>query len=100
LIGVLYYDLENGGKVSVKIYNTSGVLKQYIKTPHFTYDDFDVVGDRALLVVKDKEFDGFGIYYNTTVYSILLTSYKSKNYKSLDSVGFDLRTFNDTTWYD
>ena len=100
MIGVLYYDVLNNGKVSVKIYNTNGVLKQYIKTPHFEYDDFDIVGTRAILVAKDKVFDGVNTYRNTTIYSITPTSYKSKNYKSIDANGFVVRALNDVTWYD
>ena len=100
MIGVLYYDGLNNGKVSVKIYNTNGVLKQYIKTPHFEYDDFDIVGTRAILVAKDKVFDGVNTYRNTTIYSITPTSYKSKNYKSIDANGFVVRALNDVTWYD
>lgn len=100
MVGVLYFDPQNSGKVSVKIYSLAGVLKQYIKTPHFEYQDFDIVGNRAILVVKDKEFDGFNIYYNTTIYSITPTSYKTKSYKTLDSNGFERRAMNDTTWYD
>ena len=100
MIGVLYYDGLNNGKVSVKIYNTNGVLKQYIKTPHFEYDDFDIVGTRAILVAKDKVFDGVDTYRNTTIYSITPTSYKSKNYKSIDANGFVVRAMNDVTWYD
>jgi hypothetical protein len=100
MLGVVYYDLLNNGKVSVKIYNTTGALKQYIKTPHFEYCDFDIVGTRAILVVKDKVFDGVDTYRNTTIYSITPTSYKSKNYKSIDSNGFVQRAINDVTWYD
>jgi len=100
MLGVLYYDLLNNSKVSVKIYNTNGVLKQYIKTPHFEYEDFDIVGTRAILVAKDKVFDGVDTYRNTTIYSITPISYKSKNYKSIDSNGFVQRAMNDVTWYD
>ena len=99
MLGVLYYDLLNNGKVSVKIYNTNGALKQYIKTPHFEYEDFDIVGTRAILVAKDKVFDGVDTYRNTTIYSITPTSYKSKNYKSIDANGFVQSAMNDVTWY-
>lgn len=100
MIGIVYADPRNNGKISVNIYDTSGVLKQYIKTPHFEYYGFDIVGTRATMTVMDKVFDGFNLYWNTTLYSIGLTSYKSKSYQSLDDVGFREREMNDTTWYD
>jgi hypothetical protein len=100
MIGIVYSDPRNSGKISVNIYDTSGVLKQYIKTPHFEYYDFDIVGTRATMTAMDKVFDGINFYWNTTLYSISLTSHKSKSYQSLDSDGFRERAMNDTRWYD
>lgn len=100
MVAIAYLDLRNGGKVSVNVYDASGVLKQYIKTSHFTFDDLDVVGTRAVMTTTTKEFDGVNIYANTTLYSISLASHRIKNYQSLDTSGYQEREMNDANWYD
>lgn len=100
MMAVLYFDSENSSKLSLKVFNFSGQLKHYIKTDHYEYSLLRIIGNRLLLIVHTKTFNGIDLYASTTVYSGTLSSYKLKSYNSLELNGNITNMPNDTAWWD
>lgn len=100
MIGALYFDPSNGMKVSLRIYDHSGNIKYTIKTPHYEASLFDISGNRMILVAGDKTFDGENVYFETTLYTGTVNSYRSVSYNSLDAGGYANIMPNETTWWD